>query len=353
MPSFSNRYGRNRQEHQRRKRKRRSARSRQSYARKISTTGGYTPTGHKKYNNYNMYSLREQVNYLTLLNKVNTQSIFYGYREANEISDGLGKQILKTDITTGDELPFHIYPLRNVKMAGTGGSGCLKLNADGHDFTAIGSPTTIEYLGSKGNTIQDGESILFRKILCNYHDIKIMLWGEADRKTTFEVLLVKFFDEEFDPALLPVVTDANTQKKRVLLFKDMLLRPMITNPVIAGEVISNSIKKEMKILWRKKYKLRETLSTEDQRQHKLIKIFKKCHEVLDYYETPQTETVANYLNADEIVKEDILNVPSNTPTTPYNLFLIILGNCHAEDETQTYDINIKSKYTLLAEHTQS
>lgn len=333
--------------HSRRYRRRRSKHRRKDYRRALVTKGGGLASGGR---GASMKSLRATVKYLMKINQVNTQNLFYGYRECNEVADGSGKTILKTDLVTGDELPLHIYPLRGVVMNAAAAVGAMKLNSDGYDFTTIGD---IQYLGSTGNTVQDGSAIKFRKLLCNYHDIKIMLWGEADRKTRFEIMLVKLSDIEFDPALEPIVTDVSTQNKRILLFKALLLRKMITNPIIGGEVIGTSIRREMKILWRKEYNLRETLSTEDQAQHKIVKIFRPCHDVVDYNETNKIESVANFLNADEVIHEDFVASVQRVPRTQDNLFLIITGNANKEDETLSYDINIKSKYTLLAETIQN
>ncbi len=344
MGLFNKRHGRQPVRRKRRRKRRRT----NKYHQEISSKGG-SKNSYGSYGNYKMPSIRQQLAYLNKMMKVNTQQIFFGYREANELSDGTGKVILKTDLVTGDELPLHIYPLRNIRQAGTSAVGGISLDSDGHDFSTLAS---IQYLGTKGQAVQDAQAMTVRKLFCNYHDIKIMLWGQATKKNIFKLYLVKFQDEELDPALAPVVTDQDIRDKRVLLFKNHFLRSAITNPVIAGEVLSNNIKREMTVLWTKTYSIRETLSTEDQAQYRLVKIFKKCHNVVDYFESPKTETVSNYLDADEIVAEDILNAPTNIPRTQDNIFLIITGNANAEDQTLTYDINIKSKYTVMGEHTQ-
>lgn len=293
--------------------------------------------------------LKSAVDYLLKISRVNTQALFYGFREANSIADGSGKVVLKTDLVSGNEFPIHLYPLRAIIQGGSVPIGGMKVQSNGYNHTTLGN---IEYMGSKGNTIQDGANIKVRQLFCNYHDIKLLLWAEADRKTTFEIMLVKFRSEDMDPALNLVVTDTDVQLRRALMYKLQLIRSLITNPVVKGEVLQGNATAELKILWKKKYTLKETLSTEDQNRHRLVKIFKQCDQIVTFAESP-TISLSDVLDADEVVEQLVDDTPTTYPRAHEQVFLVVMGNCHAEDESMSYDINIKSKYTVLAEHTQA
>jgi hypothetical protein len=288
---------------------------------------------------------------LSSLYKIATQSHYYGVREANEIADGSGKQILTTNLTdAGDgSLPIHIYSLGNIKQGGTAESCAFTVDKTGTDFIDL---QNLERFGVDGNTIQDAADLTTAKAIQNYTDIRLCLWGEADRKTQYKISLVRLLDTRLDPNIDLTTSDAPTQELRQAIFGHYFTRAQMSNPVIRGErVLSAQQKKSFKVLWSKTYTLRETLSTEDEAQYRLVKIFRKMNSIKHYRDDGSIP--APSLDADAVQKYDPTSGLVGFPHTNNNLFLIITALNSAEDESCSYDINLKNKFTILAEHTQA
>lgn len=285
------------------------------------------------------------INYLKSMMKALSKNLYYGFREANEVGDGAGKITIKNDQTTGTELPLHIYSLNNVVNDGAAISAGWYLKSNGYDFTSLGN---VEFMGCEGQNDASQATIdgLGKNILySNYHDIRLMLWGKSTRKAVYKIMLVQLLDEELDPNINTTTTKGNTQEKRQMLYVGKLLRPIMLNPVIR-EVHTKQLESGYKILWQKTYKLDETLSTEDEAQHKLVKIFRQRNRNINYQESPNL--ALSTISADAVNYASPNESPTGYPThSKNNLFLIIIANNSLEDDSSTYDINIKSKYTLL------
>jgi len=266
-------------------------------------------------------------------------------RQCNEISVGNGLLSLKRDESGGSEYPLHIYPLDSIVNDGNQPIGGYKLNSNGYDFDTLGCNVeggglTGQSHANMGNINAMGKNILHK----NYTDIKLLLWGHANRKTTFNLSLVRFKDEDLDVTLAPITTNGETQEKRQLFFTHKMLKKIMSNPIISN-VTSKTSRQRFNVVWSKSYTIRETLSTESQAKHRVVKIFRKENKSLSYKDSPE---VVLDLAADSVVHED----PSEPPTTypsqsRLKTFLIVTSNVNAEDDVNTYDIQIKSKYTMI------
>ena len=285
------------------------------------------------------------INYIKKVLNSTTKKLFFGIRDANEIATGNGKLSLVQDLVTGSEYPLHIFPLNNIINDGNSQSGGYKLDSNGYDFTSL---LNVENYGADGQTHIDhtaannlGKNILYN----NYNEIRLLLWGRAARKSVFRVSIISLRDDELDPNLSPTTTNTDTQEKRQIFFLYHLLKPMITNPVVNDSSGIKQLHGAGKVLWSKTYKVRETLSTEDEAQHKFVKIFRKRNKLLRFQESPST---AAQLTADGVGIIGNNETPSNYPAhSKDNLFLVVTGNSTTEDDALTYDISVKSKYTLL------
>lgn len=287
----------------------------------------------------------QHIKYIKSILKSQTLSFYYVARECNEISQGLGAISLKRDQVGGSEMPLHIYPLDNIVNDGVQPVAAYKLNSNGYDFDSLG--INVEGGGVTGQTHTTmgainamGKNILHK----NYSDIKILLWGQPTRKTVFRIMLCRFLDEDLDMTLEPTTSNAERQEKRQILFTHQLLKKIISNPVVSS-VVQKNANKRYKILWSKNYTIRERLSTEDENKHRLVKIFRKENKSLNYQDSPE---IAVNLDADAVVHQDPSEPPTTYPSTSrQKTFLIITANCNAEDSTATYDIQMKSKYTMI------
>jgi hypothetical protein len=278
-----------------------------------------------------------------------TQNVFFGLREANEISDGTGAQTIKLDETTGSELPLHIYPLANVIQGGSASAGGFKLTSNGYDF---GSLQNTQHMGNKGNSVQDIQDISMKQAIWNYVDIQLCLWGETDRKTEFTCYIIAFNDPIYDPCINTTVTASSREANlRQNLFEEFFVKRVATNPVVRHEqVLHRDTKKAMRILWKKKYVLRETLSTEDQNKYRHVSIFRRLNKYVHY--DHDYIAAGSSLQADAVDFHNASSTPDNFPHTRENLFFMITALNSAEDEQCTYDISLKSKFTTLAETAQ-
>ena len=159
-------------------------------------------------------------------------------------------------------------------------------------------------------------------------------------------MLIQILDEELDPTLSASTTNVDTQKKRRMLYQLKFTKPLSSNPVVS-EVSTRQLDRGYKILWKKVYKLREQRSTEDELQHKLVKLFRQVNKVKKFQESPDLTNV-DVNNADNVDYNEAEEAPSTMPThSKDNLFLVIVSNKSAEDQSASYDINIKQKYTLI------
>lgn len=288
---------------------------------------------------------RSLPSYLKSVLKTIQTSVFYGVREANEISDGIGKQVLETD-TLNSIHPLHIYPLVNVINDAVTPAAGYHMDHSGTTYVSLGD--NIQNMGAVGQLSQPVtalDALSKKQMYLNYHDIKILLWGRDTKKTVFNVSLVKFYKDELCP-LVGTTTDSEGNELRQQFTLDMLRH--LSNPVV-NENHKRPGLQGYKVIWSKTYKIRETLSTEDERQHKLVKLFRKEDRLINFERPSQSTPTNALLDADTIFNHETGGDAYTHPwETKRNLYLVITSNVTQDDTNNaTYDISIKSKYTVM------
>lgn len=299
----------------------------------------------KKRCNRNIKKNSYKISYLNKMIKSMSLSFYYGIRESNDVHNNSGGVSITRDETTGSELPLHIYPLESIVNDNVQPVGGYKLHSNGYDFTTLGM--NVEGMGVVGQnhtTMGDintkGKNILYK----NFTDIRLLLWGHQSKKTVFKIYLVKLYDEDLDPTLNPTTTDTESQEKRQILFQQKMLKRIIGNPVVR-EPINNSMRVKYQVKWSKTYVIDETLSTEDENKHLLVKIFRKENRNIDYQESP---SINSNLGSDVVSYQTPTEPPTTYPShSGSKNYLIITSNCSQEDRVNTYDIQIQSKYSMI------
>lgn len=297
-----------------------------------------------KKSNSKVSQLTQQLKQLQLLNKLNIQTFRIGCREANNLNQ-VGKEVLLNHDSSNSK-PIHIYPLSNIYQSGSTEPSSYYLTSDMYDLVSLG--TNLEHMGSGDNTIQDVDNMKVRNLIHNYSNIQLTLRGQSSRTSVFTCYLVKFKDNTFDPSENTTVSGALSQRLRSSFFSHLLRSNM--NPCIQGEkLLTNDVKKMFSIIWKKQYKIREGLSTEDVQQHKYVKIFRPLNKIVTYNHdgNPVTSTGINQDDPDAQLGyvDPSLMTFRNYPRIDQNLFFIITGNCPEDNQSCTYDINIVNKFT--------
>lgn len=325
------------------------SRAKKSYSKKSKKPAkkSYRKSGSK------VAQLASQLKKLQLLNKLSQQSFRIGCREANNLNES-GKITLLNHDATGIK-PIHIYPLSNVYQAGSTEPAGYTVRTNMYDLQSLytdhnATPSNLiklEYMGSDGNTLLDCDNIKARNLIHSYSNIQLTLRGQASRTSLFTCYLVKFKDDTFDPSENTTVADTLSRRQRSSFFTHLLRNNM--NPCIKGEkILTDDVKKQFSVLWKKQYKIREGLSTEDVLQHKYIKIFRKFDKICQYSHegNPASASGVDQDNPDDqpAYVDPSLMTFRNNPSIDQNTFFIITGNCPDDNSTCSYDINIVNKF---------
>lgn len=297
----------------------------------------------KKSSRYTSYILKQ----LSMLKHILYQRLMFGIRQVSDFGTSNGQLFLQMDQTTDNVLPLHIFPLCNIINNSTTPVGGYELKDNGYDFGSLGN---IEVLGTDGNTIQINDNMTLDKVIWNYIDIRMLLYGQADRRSDYRILLLQVSDKDLQIERDPVTTDTEEQEHRKTLFHH-LVRPFISNPIMRHEHILGDTRKKIKILWDKKYTIRETLSTENREKHKQVKIFRKINKVVDFRSTPQGDTPV--IDPDTVVYHNNDSGVQTYPEHRDQIYLVVIGSGYDDDDVCSYDISVKSVFTTLGEHTQS
>lgn len=286
------------------------------------------------------------------LNSMVNQNMFWGAKSINEIEDGTGSVVLQ-DNASADELPLLLVSLRTIKNE-TETTPCIfKLKQNGYDFTGI--ENVIELGQSGASDLHSWHMNKRKSLLHRYSQVKLLLWQEQARDVHFNVKLVQFRDDALNPYETNLVTtDTEVQDKRKMFFKFLQLRSILSNPLIKNtENLSRDIKKCYRIIWNKDYHLQEQSADFDQSSYKLINIFRKFDQVIDFSGKKQLENETGFNDPESIFQPKQHEDTQATPAEgSKNIFLIISSNCttsQAENpsgyDTHTLDILLKSKYT--------
>jgi len=286
------------------------------------------------------------------LNSMVNQNMFWGAKSINEIEDQTGSVVLM-DNASSDELPLLLVSLRTIVNASETTPCIFKLKQNGYDFNPI--ENVIELGQSGASDIHVWQHNKRKSLLHRYSQVKLLLWQEQAKSVHFNVKLVQFRDNDlnvYESGL--TTTDSEVQDKRKMFFKFLQLRSILSSPLIKNtENLSRDIKKCYRIIWNKNYHLKEQSTLYDQANYKLINIFRKFDQVIDFSGKKQLENETGFNDPESIFRpkndEDTQATPSEGSK---NIFLIISSNCTTSQsenpsgyDTHTLDILLKSKYT--------
>lgn len=194
-------------------------------------------------------------------------------------------------------LPVHIYDLTGI----TRNDGSTSNFIPGRALRAIGTSNTehnfsqyTEMPQLYQTSINDGGSFdtaaasysnNINKSMLNYVDIRLDLYERDKYETEYTVSLMKL-SETVSPDYSVDSSKGNTNK----IFNSFWYhysRPLITNTLQPKDVrLTEDLKEESKILWTKKYKLKEKNTLVDSYKAKRVKIFRRINKILKYNETP-------------------------------------------------------------------
>jgi hypothetical protein len=156
--------------------------------------------------------------------------------------------------------------------------------------------------------------------------------------------MVKFLDDVFDPNNFLTTTNSLVQRTRSSFFSHLLRSNL--NPCIKSEsLLTKDVRRMFKILSTKKVVIKEQLSTNDEIPYKSVRIMKKINKLMSYTNDGLPEIVDDQVDVVELIDPSLLTV-RDYPNTLDNTFMIIVGDCIDDNTNQTYDINIKSKFTI-------
>ena len=306
------------------------------------------------------------------LAQLSTTNIFYNVREVNDIDQGKGRiqmassssTVNGVNVSTGS-LPLCVVPLKNCINGGTAPAGVLMLDNACRNFHTI---CPYEYAGSTGNTVNEADTVQYKKMLLRYVDLRLMLWQNEVKNVSYKCYLVRIFDEDLSPlndfnfpnpdSNLTAEQEIQVKKRRLFYYYH-LLRAQLSSPLIeTQESFLKPIKGKFKILWEKEYHIEEQHGQLETAKYQQVKFFKRFDEIVNF-QSPDSY-VNNPITPNGDASQETVKYITNAgntnsvPQTKDNLFFIITSNCSfGEGESNTtdmdkitFDIAMKTKYTV-------
>jgi len=338
-----------------------------------------TPAQKKRFNQAKR-TMRNIMYTTRLQNKLNSMTIahhYFGSKMINEVEEASGAVVLQ-DNASADELPIVVCSLRAVRNNSHLPTQIMKLEQDGYSFKNINDNNgnnagEVKHLGTSGNVSNnaDPKDLKYRRLLHRYTQIKLLLWQNPKRDSTYKIQLIQIKDPDLNPQITGFSTNLGqvVKDKRTMFWKYLQLRSLMSNPIISGtENLTKGIKGGYKVIWSKQYHLEERHNDYDENSYKQVNIFRRFDKVINYNKTPSVSTSDASETAirdpETIVWSDITDDVQGIPQyTQDDIFLVISSNCSksqseaaaendpADFDTRSFDILIKSKYSSTIDTT--
>lgn len=209
---------------------------------------------------------------------------YYEYKRCQEMELGYGfnQMLLDTTSAFNKYVPLHVYDLTSIITDGQTPAAYYQMNLNSLDYPFFLPTDTLTQIG-----VNDGGGLTItqshNRTIQEYFDVRLELFARNTKKTQWNVMLLKLFDEDLVP-----LEAADSNKGKHNNFWKQLVRPYYTNTLIPSDTrIMSDLKGKFKIMWQKTYSFKDKDSSFDEVQRKTVKIFKKINQLNKYNEKPE------------------------------------------------------------------
>lgn len=211
-------------------------------------------------------------------------SNYYEYKRCTEmeVNRGYHNIYLDTVSALSKVLPMHVYDLTSIVTDSLAPSAFWECRFNSLDYPFFQPVDSLTFIGANnGSGFNVAQSV--NRSIQDYFDLKVELFARSTKRTHWNLMLLKVFDEEMLPK-----ENADSSAGKHNNFWKQLVRPFYTNTFIPSDSrIMADLKGKYKILWQKDYSFKDKDSSFDEVQRKTVKIFKKLNQLNTYNENPE------------------------------------------------------------------
>lgn len=247
---------------------------------------------------------------------------YYEYKNCNEMESSRGAISVNLDTTSALNklMPLHVYDLTSIVTDGQSPVAQYILNFNSSDYPFFTTSGSVVQVGANdGGGVPTVQS--HNRTIQEYFDVRLELFARETKKTVWNVMLLKLFDEDIAP-----LAAADSTKAKHNNFWKQLVRPFYTNTLIPSDSrIMGDMKGKFKVLWQKSYTFKDKDSSFDEVQKKTVKIFKKLNQLNKYNESPEQK---NY-NDDNPNTQFVATAAGTTAPfcqLPKRIYMVIRAN---------------------------